>query len=474
MNLVALGRTLILALCAAPLLASCASAPSASPAAIAIENVTILSMLPDTAPQVGTVLIVGDRVEAVGAAVVIPRGARRIDGRGKWLTPGFTDMHVHVDNVPLYRLLTGDQSPFEEVPTEDVYLPYIAHGVTQVFNQGGNVENLTQRDEIARGEALGPHVFVAGMIDGSPPIWPIGYAYPAATPEEARARVREVQAAGFDFVKAYSMLTRDAFDAIIDESAAAGMRVVGHLPERNAGNTAHYLTDGMNLVSHAEEFAYQTPTLEEARARIPLYVDLARRNGVPIVATLTVDERIHEQMLDPSTLRTRPETASVHPLTHHWWVTTPLYANASPERIEGVRRTGDFNRHLVKAFADGGVTVFVGTDSLVPGVVPGSSLHDEMALLADAGLSNAQILQAATRAPSEWLGVGDDRGAIAPGQRADLVLLDADPLADITNTRAIAAVIVGGRVLLREELDAKMDELHARYAAFRAARAVAP
>jgi imidazolonepropionase-like amidohydrolase len=122
-----------------------------------------------------------------------------------------------------------------------------------------------------------------------------------------------------------------------------------------------------------------------------------------------------------------------------------------------------FNDALVKAFVDAGVPVFTGTDTTVSGIPAGSSLHDEFEALARAGMSNAAILTATTRQAAEWLGVDQDRGTIEAGKRADLVLLDADPLADVANTRRIAAVITSGRYLPRKTLDAQMQALARRY-----------
>jgi imidazolonepropionase-like amidohydrolase len=451
------------------LAASCASTqPPDDRPVIAIEDVTVLSMRPGEEPYTATVLIVNDRIAAIGpsGAVAVPRHARRVDGAGRWLMPGLTDMHVHVDNARLMRMLSGDDTiPDGGLETADIYLPYIANGVTQIVNMAGTAENLAQRDEIAAGGVLGPHIFVGAMVDGDPPLWPPGFANSVATPEQARTRVRALQAEGYDFIKTYNQLGQDSFSAIIDEARSTQGRVVGHLPGRGQGRIEDYLVPGFELVTHAEEFAYQTRSFAESEQAIPRYAELARRNGVAIVATLTTDERILEQMQSPETLRSRDEVRFVHPYTRRWWYNNSPYADAPAQRIEFVAQVVQFNRLLVKAFADAGVPVFTGTDALIPGIVPGFSLHDEFESLAAAGLSNEHILMAATRGASEWLGVGADRGSIAVGMRADLVLLGADPLADIGNTREIAAVFVNGRMLERSELDAMMADLDRRYAA---------
>jgi imidazolonepropionase-like amidohydrolase len=222
------------------------------------------------------------------------------------------------------------------------------------------------------------------------------------------------------------------------------------------------------MVAHAEEFAQHTfpPSLEA----IPRYVEMAKRNGTWLTATLSLNERLLEQTSDPASLKRRPELRYLVPQMYALVMNgNPYVAQASPERIEYLRRVVEFNKPLVRAFVAAGIPVVAGTDSPVPGVVPGFALHDELAALTRAGLSNRQALESATRLPSEWLGVSADRGTVEVGRRADLLLLDADPLAEISNTRRIAAVIAGGRYLSRAVLDRRLKDMDARYSKARAA-----
>jgi imidazolonepropionase-like amidohydrolase len=135
---------------------------------------------------------------------------------------------------------------------------------------------------------------------------------------------------------------------------------------------------------------------------------------------------------------------------------------ANPGWIAHVQRVVEFNRKLIPAFAAAGVPIVAGTDSLVPGIVPGFSLHDELEALAKAGLSNRQVLESTTRLPAEWLGTSLDRGVVATGKRADLLLLEANPLERIENTRRMSGVIVSGKFYARNELDKRMEEMRAR------------
>jgi imidazolonepropionase-like amidohydrolase len=192
---------------------------------------------------------------------------------------------------------------------------------------------------------------------------------------------------------------------------------------------------------------------------------MAKAHGVGLEATLTTNERILEEMRDPAalSLTKRPELAYVHPLTRAYWAGSGLYANAPPARIARNVEVVAYTAHLAKAFAEAGLPVFAGTDTSVPGLAAGASLHDELEALKRAGLSDRTILESATREGPVWLGLAADRGTVEAGKRADLILLTADPLADVANTRQIAAVIVGGRLLTRADLDSRMAALKERY-----------
>jgi imidazolonepropionase-like amidohydrolase len=435
------------------------------PTALAFEHATVLAMTTDSSPIVdATVVTVGDRVVAVGRAddVAVPACATHVDATGQWIMPALVDAHVHVENARLWRLLFQDPTiPEAAVDDGDVLLPYIAYGVLQISNMNAMSEAVGQRRAVESGTVLGPHIALAAMVDGSPSLWPVGFTRVAATPDAGRQVVRDEMAEGYDMVKVYGNLSFETFSAIVDEARTRGIKVVGHIPGRGTPFEP-YLQPGYTMIAHAEELASRTTDFSDAEAA--RMADLAKQNGTGMMSTLTVDTRILEQTLDPTTLHTRPEVQYVHPLTRRFWYDrNPYVGRNSPERIAQLQQLIAFNDKLVRAFAAAGVPILAGTDSLVPGVVAGSAMHDELAALVEAGLTPYRALEAATRVPITWLGLEGDRGTIEVGKRADLLVLDADPLADITNTRKIAGVIANGRWLPRAELDAKLAELAARY-----------
>lgn len=446
------------------LLPAAASAyDTASPSnLLVIEHVTVIPMTENGASLPDRAVVIEDgRIVAIVPTddlADIPE-ATRIDGSGKWLIPGLSDMHVHIGNDRLLRLLLNRSTPADGASAiEDFFLPFIANGVLQIFDLAAMSETVGQRIEIESGRVLGPHIAMAAMIDGADPIWPLGMTRIALTPEDGRQAVRDAAAESYRFVKVYSHVDLPTFTAIVEEARAQNMRVIGHIPQRGQDIAGSFFQPGFDLVVHAEELAQQTATPDETA--IPAYVEMARRNDTWLIATLTVNERILEIARNPETLQSRDELHILSPAFYAFSVDHNPYAARAGENFASyARQIVQFNRPLVRAFADAGIPILTGTDAGAPGVAPGLSLHDEFEALAEAGLGSYSILEGSTRLPAEWLGVADDRGTVAVGMRADLVMLDANPLVDISNTRRISAVIRDGRYLSREDLNARMNEL---------------
>lgn len=445
----------------APVLLALGLTAQAQAAGLVIEHATVLPMTGAAPMQGASVVIEDGKITAVlPSGTPAPRGHTRIDGRGKYLIPGLTDAHVHMmsdDVAKLYMGMLKLDLP-TTTNTADVMLPYLANGVTQVFNLQATQGGLAQQRDIKAGKVDGPTIITAAMIDGDPPSWPIGMTRVARTPEEGRAEVRKAADQGYQLIKPYGQLNIDTFTAILDEARKLDLPVVGHIPGRGQ-DTAKFLLPGFGMVAHAEEFAQRTTDPDPAL--IPRYVELAKASGTGLITTLTLNDRLLEMVRSPASLKTRPELATLHPSVRKIWLEhNPYVSRGTPGFIAFLERITVFNKQLVKAFADAGIPILTGTDAIVPGVAPGFALQDELAALVAAGLTNQQALAAATAAPCIWLKAAC--GTIAPGMRADLVLLNDDPLADIANTRKIDTLILRGNILPRAELDRRMDALKNR------------
>lgn len=421
-----------------------------------IEHVSVLPMTEGGAILAdATVVIEKGRIISLNG--LVPKNAKRINGKGKWLIPGLADIHVHLlsdgsPGPPKYPT----QAPTMFFDTQDIMTPYIANGVTQVLNMDAVGASIGQRNEIAKGSIIGPHIALAAVINGGE-----GRGRIANTPADGRQAVRDVKGEGYDFVKVYSDLDIDTFSAIVDEANKQRMKVLGHIPEAFEGQLEKAFIPGFSMVAHAEEFSKQSKTFsDEDAAR---FARLAKRNGTWVSPTLVVMRWIASETRSLDEMKANPHLRYMHPLLQSKWVVANRYnRNSSPKLIAYFDNMVEFHRRLVKALKAEGVPLIAGSDAMTSGVVSGFSLHEELELLVEAGLTNEEALASATRLPATWLGVDVDRGTIEVGKRADLVLLDANPFENIANVRKIAGVFVGGQWLDRKKLDAMMSHLAER------------
>jgi imidazolonepropionase-like amidohydrolase len=464
-----LSAALALALLAANL---CAESKDAPPKALAITGVTVIDVTGGPSQPDRTVLVTGDRITAVGkdGEARVPEGARVVDAHGKFLIPGLWDMHVH----------TSDRS----------YLTlYVANGVTGIRDMHAFYPQMIfqMRQDVRSGKTLGPRIVAAGaLVDGPRPFWPGSLV--AGNAEEGRKAVRSLKKQGADFVKVYSKLPRDAYLAIADEAKKQGLPFAGHVPESVSAAEASDL--GQKSIEHLMGITLACSELEEklrreeleamtradnATARVlmrriaekaagsfsakkarELYARFVR-NGTWQVPTLTVLRSL-ASLNDPA-FTGDARLKYMPPFMRSYWP-----REQSAEVTDVMKRGYKRATATVRAMHQAGVPFLAGTDTTNPYVFPGFSLHDELALLvSEGGLTPLEALQAATRNPARFLGQEKDLGAVQPGKLADLVLLEADPLRDITSTRKIAAVVVGGKLLAREALDRMLAEVEAAH-----------
>jgi len=443
----------------------------------ALTDVTVVDVGTGRKNPHQTVLISGDRIIGVGR-LPVPRGAAEIRLSGKYVIPGLADMHVHS---------LGDERVSPPL--------YLANGLTTVREMAGTNPMLYDwRDRIAAGTLLGPRMVVASnIIDGDPTLWDpnlikVIVVDDAAT---ARAAVRRVKSEGADFVKVYSRLSRESWRAIVDEARKVGLTVHGHGPDQvsskevsNAGQRSieHIHSLGLAVSTREAEvqrmlLAVTVPTGDyNARfrqlhpiewiaantyspARAADVFGTLRRNRTRVTPTLTMHnvlDQIDYTQLDPALAK----YLSADSIGTYDYVIQNLYAaNRTAEEVSHQRQMWAWRQRFVRELLDHDVPILAGTDTGTPYSVPGFALHDELEHLVGAGATPRQALYAATVEPAKFLGL--NTGAVEPRKIADLVVLDADPLADIRNTRRIHTVVTRGRVISPAQRERMLADVEA-------------
>ncbi|MEO5718066.1 MAG: amidohydrolase family protein [Chthoniobacterales bacterium] len=447
--------------------------------ALALTHVTVIdgtgaAPLPDR-----TLLVTGNRITSITTAPP-PSGARAIDASGKFLIPGLCDMHVHIAGVSA-----------DPKWSKSTLLPLlVANGITTVRDMGGDLAALQEwRKKIAAGKLIGPRIFAPGpMLDGGKSQLPDLLA--VGSPNEGRTAVRELKARNADFIKVLSRLDRESYFAIAEESKKQGMTFVGHVP--NTLNAREVSEAGQKSIEHIfySNLAFDCSAREdelrkksaEARAnrdsagaaaardeanasfdpkKVAAVAETMVQNKTWLVSTLVAIRAIAQQRElareDP------PELAYLPPELRAKWTPAEIKKEVSPEVAKWYLAQFQNDLKIARALHAAGVQMMAGSDSLDPLNFPGPSLHDELKLLTEIGFTPMEALQAATSSPAQFLEAGGAGGwgTIQAGRVADLVLLEADPLADIANTKKIAAVVIAGKFLDRAALDRLLAEARA-------------
>jgi len=443
---------------------------------LVFTHAMVIDVAGGIAKQDYTVIVTGDRIAAMGktAKVRVPSGAQVVDASGKFLIPGLWDMHVH--------------------PSGKAYLPlFLANGVTGIRIMWGDPEDHEWRKEIETGHLLGPRMVIASpLVDGPKPYWRGSIS--VSSEAQARQVVDKVKADGADFVKVYQFLPRDLYFAIADEAKKQGIPFAGHVPidvsaveASNAGQKSFEHLVGIlpACSSHADELLkdQQADLVEDLASARPKFWG-------------TRETKSREMMLDSYSAEKAHALFAVLKNNGTWQVPTltllrmfaygddPVFLNDArlkyvpvrtrnswdPSAIDGKHTAEDFaymkkefrkDLEVVGAMQNSGVGILAGTDTENPFCFPGFSLHDELGSLVQAGLSPMQALQAATLNPARFLGMEKDLGTIEKGKLADLVLLDANPLDEIGNTKKIAAVVSDGKLFSRAALDEMLAQVEA-------------
>lgn len=451
--------------------AAATPAPADEPTPLVLTHVTLIDMTSDGAKPDMTVIISGNRVLRVGKSnsTPIPKDSQVVDANGRFMIPGLWDMHVH-----WYE--------------QDYLGLFIANGVTGMRIMSGAPQHYEWRKEIEAGRLLGPRMMIASQIvDGPKPFWPNSISVKDAA--EARQAVDQIKQQGADFVKVYSFLPRDAYMAVADESKKQGIPFEGHVPlsitaeeaSRAGQKSIEHMTGILEACSSkrdeilsasqadlAEDEAAQKPTFwgphVEALRQTQLNTyspDRAntlfaefKNNGTWQCPTLTLLHSLGYG--DDPALARDPRLRFMPPSVKATWDPGKAYGETAAE-FTFAKEEFETERQIVSVMQQSGVGILAGTDTLNSFIFPGFSLHDELGYLAQAGLTPMEALQAATLNPARFMGREKDLGTIEAGKLADMVLLYANPLDDIANTKKIWAVIYNGKLYPREALDQMLE-----------------
>ena len=415
---------------------------------LAVTDCTLIDARSGRATAHNTIVITGDRITARGpaASTRIPAGARIVSGSGKFVIPGLWDMHVHVGAI------------------EDDWFPlYLANGVTGLREMAASEKNAPRqrqyRQDAASGRRFGPELFWTLFAMDAPAI---------QDARQARAEVARRAALGLTYIKIYNGLSREAYFAIAEECRKRGLQMVGHIPDQvsasevaRAGQASVEHLDGILLACSRKEaearwmmqhnqnaWKLLLDTFDSAKA--DALIESFRAGGVWQTPTLVIHQvgvLAEEHKL--------PGGAPVQYARQDYLKSWPREAMGGPFGgldADSARRVFAVYQDLLRRMDRRGVRILAGTDTPYPYYVPGFALHEELELLVEAGLSPAAALRAATWNPAEFLHVSRDYGSVGPGKVADLVVLDANPLTAIANTRRIRAVVRRGHLIEADAL----------------------
>ena len=404
-------------------LAKVASSFSAEgPAVTAIMGGRLIDGTGKPAIENSVVILRGEKIVAAGPAgsIPVPKGAEFVDAQGKSVLPGLWEMHAH----------------FEQVEWGPIYL---ATGVTTARDVGNEREFIVAaRDAIARGRGIGPRLVMAGVVDGTSP-FALGVTR-VDSPEQAREQVQKYKAEGFQQIKIYSSVKPDILKIVTAEAHRLGMTVTGHIPQ--GMNAIEGIEDGMDQINHVSYLAAvmtdpKSGMIDADSPQVKKVIKLLLEHHTVVDPTLALMEIISHSTdkpmsaFEPGVLKVAPEMKEALETMG----VPPQESQKSAARFRALLTT-------VRILHEAGVPIVAGTDQAVPGF----SVDREIELYVQAGFTPMEAIQAATLAPARAMGMEKDSGTVEAGKRADVILVDGNPLENISDIRKVSVVFAGGRM----------------------------
>lgn len=422
---------------------------------VAFVNVNVIPMDSERVLKDQAVIVQNGVIETIGPSnqIEAPVDALVVDGGGEYLMPGLVDMHVHIQ-------------------FDNDLLLFVANGVTSVRNMWGSTGRLLQigfpdqlalREQIKQGAILGPTIYTTGpVMEGSPAFHPMAEIFDA--PAAARESVAWQKAQGYDFIKVYDHLSAEVYQAILEAADQHNIPVVGHVPKAVGLDNA--LGGGQQTIEHLSGYVDpDTVAFIIPEDQLEQYALKTRQAGVWNVVTLSNYPKTKETPAGMERLKNQPGMAYLSPA---WKLFTPIFYQQSGQShtytgADYPQRIAALNRKMVQALHEAGAGILLGTDAWQSYHIPGFSLHEELFMLVQAGLSPYEAIAAGTRNAADAMGKLDEFGTIETGKRADLILVKANPFDDVSNTQKRAGVMLNGRWITEEQLGAMMDGLIQSY-----------
>ncbi|HTA43176.1 MAG TPA: amidohydrolase family protein [Bryobacteraceae bacterium] len=434
----------------------------------AFVDVNVVPMDSETVSPHQTVVVRDDRIVAIGPVAKIkpPIGVQRIDGRGKYLMPGLTDMHVHILDPILEAAATVQMNGNEFMAM------FLANGVTSVRAMWGTQELLLLQRRVLTGDVPGPYIYSAGPVtDGDPPRWRGSRI--VTTPEEAFGAVVSDKRDGFVGIKVYNRLSAESYSAIVAAARKQSMPVYGHVP-RAVGlmgvlaahqDSIEHL-DGFIEALQADDSPFRTTGQTGTSSidhidlgKLPALVDATRAAGAWNCPTIVVRQGLAVAPNQIPARLARHEMQYLPAWLLALWTSQGNSRRESSDDYVRLEKQAKLSITITKALHEIGAGLLLGTDTPNPFVVPGFSIHEELENLVQAGMTPYQALKAGTRDAAEFLKLQDEFGTVAVGRRADLLLLERNPLANVQNTGHPVGVMARGRWFSDAQLESQLQAL---------------
>ncbi len=431
---------------------------------VAFVGVNVLPMRGPSDPVIlenQTVVVANRRIASINPTdtVEVADDVEVIEAEGSYLMPGLAEMHGHLPGRPLLPL-----------DRKNLLFLYVANGVTTVRGMQGNRSQFTTRDQIARGETIGPRLFIGSTSMSGASV---------TTAEQGAQLVREYHQSGYDLVKIHEGLTLDVFDAVAATANEVGIPFGGHVPDEVGLLRA--LEAGQVSIDHLDNYVEalvpddaprrDAPGVDGLGAlldvvderRIPELVRATRASGAWVVPTMVSWETAFYGQQSSAELRgERPEVRYMPPEVVEQWDRAVDERLAASDQATN-RRVRDLRRSILTALHEGGAALLLGTDSPQIFSVPGFAMHREMALWVELGMSPYEVLETGTRGVAEYFDATDDLGSVAVGHRADLLLLNANPIEDIANVSSRGGVMVNGRWMPEAQIQERLTAIATTY-----------